>query len=405
MTKTNVNASLWAFVMGMVMVVMTSCSGQDVLEGYNPVSNKALSYNASYKNDMSFAEAKISGNAATTVASKTQKFEVSANASIKLALDTIEVEEFATPELGNTALSDAELKDWEGINKSYTMTGNDSFSDGQSAEISAKWIYGVVENYDESIDDCAHVEINNIVFKNAELSAVENNDRLNRVTLNYEVSYSVVGTTDGIKSETIMVSPYYYQEIPAPEITVVEDPYFICDTVVTVKNNTVKCKFIVSKVTPKALEPADTVKVAQRTLTVAEMGLPGDETLKVFNAETSSNTYTKGEVKEETGSNGAFSWISTSEEHSFRAEWNENGLEVGHTDIIMLYGMKVTYKDENCEFNFDFTPELKVAKNEVVNEQLSTEGYLGTRVLSIEGYCNGVKFTEGTGRTTLLQHE
>ena len=386
-------------------MVITSCSGQEPLEGYNPVANKNLSYSASYKNEKGWAEAEIAGNAATTVASKTQKFEVSANASIKLALDTIEVEEFEVPSIQTSNLSDAEVSDWSGVNKVYTMNGKDTFSDGQSAEISAEWIYGFVENYDESIDDCAHMEINNIVFKNAELSAVEENDRLNRVTLNYEVTYSVVGTTDGIKSETIMVAPYYYQQIPQPEISVVEDPYFICDTVVTVKNNTVKCKFIVSKVSPKALEPADTVKIAQRTFTVAEMGLPGDETLKVFNAETSSNTYTKGEVKEETGSNGAFSWVSTSQEHNFRAEWNHEGLEVGHTDIIMLYGMKVTYKDENCEFNFDFTPELKVAKNEVVNEQLSTEGYLGTRVLSIEGYCNGVKFTEGTGRTTLLQHE
>ena len=404
MANKNVNKSLWTLVMGMVMV-LSSCSGEDVLENYNPVANKNLSYNVSYKNEMGFATAKLSGNATTSVGAENQKFEVSAKAEISLLLDTVEVEEFEVPSIQTSNLSDAELKDWSGVNKSYSMTGTDLFSDGQSAEISAEWVYGFVENYDESIDDCAHVEINNIVFKNAELSAVENNDRLNRVTLNYEVSYSVVGTTDSYKRDTIMVAPYYYQEIPQPEISVVEDPYFFCDTIVTVKNNAMKCKFIVYKVTPKALQPADTVKVAQKTLTVAEMGLPGDETLKVFNAETSSNNYTKGEVMEESGSNGGFSWISTSQEHNFRAEWNHNGLEVGHTDLLMLYGMKVTYKDENCEYHFDFTPELKVVKNEVVNEQVSTEGYLGTRVLSVEGYCNGAKFTEGTGRTTLLQHE
>lgn len=406
MTNKNVNKSLWTLVMGMVMVVMTSCSGQDVLENYNPRANKSLSYSASYKNELSFATTKLSGNATTSVGAENQKFEVEAKATISLLLDTVEVEEFEVPSIQTSNLSDAELKDWNGVNKSYSMTGNDAFSDGQSAEISAEWIYGFVENYDESIDDCAHLEINDIVFKNAELSAVENNDRLNRVTLNYEVSYSAKGATDSNKRDTIMVAPYYYQQIPAPEISVEkEEPYFFCDTIVTVKNNAMKCKFIVYKVTPKALQPADTVKVAQKTLTVAEMGLPGDETLKVFNAETSSNNYTKGEVMEESGSNGGFSWISTSQEHNFRAEWNHNGLEVGHTDLLMLYGMKVTYKDENCEYHFDFTPELKVVKNEVVNEQVSTEGYLGTRVLSVEGYCNGVKFTEGTGRTTLLQHE
>lgn len=392
--------------MGMVvMFLMSSCSGEDVLENYNPVANKNLSYNVSYKNEMGFATAKLSGNATTSVGAENQKFEVSAKAEISLLLDTVEVEEFEVPSIQTSNLSDAELSDW-GVNKVYTMNGTDLFSDGQSAEINAEWIYGFIENNDESIDDCAHMEIDDIVFKNAELSAVENNDRLNRVTLNYEVSYSVIGATDNHKRDTIMVAPYYYQQIPAPEISVEkEEPYFFCDTIVTVKNNAMKCKFIVYKVTPKPLQPADTVKVAQKTLTVAEMGLPGDETLKVFNSETSSNNYTKGEVMEESGVSGVFSWISTSQEHNFRAEWNHGGLEVGHTDILMLYGMKVTYKDENCEFNFDFTPELKVVKNEVVNEQVSSEGYLGTRVLSVEGYCNGVKFTEGTGRTTLLQHE
>lgn len=399
------NTSLWACVMGMVMVmvVLSSCSGET--EYYAPRANKTLSSSASYKNEMSYAVAKLSGNATTSVGAENQKFEVSAKAEISLLLDTVEVEEFEVPSIQTSNLSDAEISDWSGVNKTYSMTGNDTFSDGQSAEISAEWVYGFVENYDESIDDCAHLEINNIVFKNAELSAVENNDRLNRVTLNYEVSYSVVGATDSNKRDTIMVAPYYYQEIPQPEISVVKDPYFYCDTIVTVNNNAMKCKFIVYKVIPKALQPSDTVKIAQRTLTVAEMGLPGNETLKVFKPETSSNNYTKGEVMEESGASGAFSWISTSQEHNFRAEWNHNGLEVGHTDILMLYGMKVTYKDENCEFNFVFTPELKVVKNEVVNEQSTEDGYLGTRVLSVEGYCNGAKFTEGTGRTNLLQHE
>lgn len=382
---------------------LSSCSGET--EYYTPRVNKSLSYSTSYKNELSFATAKLSGNATTSVGAENQKFEVSAEARISLLLNTVDVEEFSTPSIVKSNISDPELSDWSGVNKTYTMTGKDTFSDGQSAEISAEWIYGFIENNDESIDDCAHMKIDDIVFKNAELSAVENNDRINRVTLNYEVSYSVIGTTDSYKRDTIMVAPYYYQEISKPDISEVEDPYFFCDTIVTVKNNAMKCKFIVYKVTPKALEPADTVKIAQRTLTVAEMGLPGDETLKVFNAETSSNNYTKGEVMEESGSNGGFSWISTSQEHNFRAEWNHGGLEVGHTDLLMLYGMKITYKDENCEFNFDFTPELKVVKNEVVNEQVSTEGYLGTRVLSVEGECNGVKFTEGTGRTTLLQHE
>lgn len=407
MANKTMNKSLWTLVMGMVvMFLMSSCSGQDVLENYNPVANKSLSYSASYKNELSFATAKLSGNATTSVGAENQKFEVSAEATISLLLDTVEVEEFEVPSIQTSNLSEAELSDW-GVNKVYTMNGKDTFSDGQSAEISAEWVYGFVENYDESIDDCAHVEINNIVFKNAELSAIENNDRINRVTLNYEVSYSVIGTTtDGYKRDTIMVAPYYYQQIPAPEISVEkEEPYFFCDTIVTVKNNAMKCKFIVYKVTPKPLQPADTVKVAQKTLTVAEMGLPGDETLKVFNSEMSSNTYTKGEVMEESGASGAFSWISTSQENNFRADWNHNGLEVGHTDILMLYGMKIKYKDENCEFNFDFTPELKVVQNEVVNEQSTEDGYLGTRVLSVEGYCNGAKFSEGTGRTTLLQHK
>ena len=112
------------------------------------------------------------------------------------------------------------------------------------------------------------------------------------------------------------------------------------------------------------------------------------------------------EVVETEGSNGAFSWIERKVTHHFRADWNTNGLEgVGHTDDLVVTGVTMKYQDGMTEFSYDFNVELKVVQNEVVVEENSTDGYLGTRVLTVAGYCNGQQFVEYTGRTTLVQHQ
>ena len=228
-----------------------------------------------------------------------------------------------------------------------------------------------------------------------------------KVVLNYVAKYR---RTDSNHEGEISLNPFYFQSKKAeekPEINVAGENYYICDTVMSVKNGALKCKFVVYEVTPNSLMANDTVKVSQRTLTVAQMGVPGDNSLYVFQSNTTGSVYEKGEVSYEEGSNGVFSWRESKQLHHFRADWNSYGLQnVGHTDDIYVYGMTVKVADAEAgyEFNYNFSSELKVLKNEVVKENLDVEGYLGTRILTVAGYCNGQKYCEFTGKVTLIQH-
>ena len=330
----------------------------------------------------------------------------SAKVEVNLQHKVVEVEEFSAPtcEAGTQNVSDVEL-DSEKNRKSASLSADDKFSDGQSAKISSAWMWQFVEGAGQSID-AAHVEIVSIIFKSAELVETEN-DNLMKVVLNYVAKYR---RTDSNHEGEISLNPFYFQSKKAeekPEINVAGENYYICDTVMSVKNGALKCKFVVYEVTPNSLMANDTVKVSQRTLTVAQMGVPGDNSLYVFQSNTTGSVYEKGEVSYEEGSNGVFSWRESKQLHHFRADWNSNGLQnVGHTDDIYVYGMTVKVADAEAgyEFNYNFSSELKVVKNEVVNEHLDVEGYLGTRILTVAGYCNGQKYCEFTGKVTLIQH-
>lgn len=332
-----------------------------------------------------------------------------ANADVKLAKDVIEVEEFFVPEaeVGQLNISEVELNSQKN-QKMAGLSSEDKFSDGQSATLSGAWMWQYVEDKASTVD-VAHVEIEDLSFKSAELLDTEDNN-LKKVVLNYVATYK---RTDSNKSYEVQMAPFYFQRMkevnvePEPEINVQGTPYFICDTVMTMKNGQLKCKMVVSKVTPNSLMPNDTVKVAQRTLTVAQMGKPGSESLYVFQKETTENTHNVSEVVETEGSNGLFSWIEKKTTHDFKASWDTNGLKgVCHSDKLVVIGVTMKYVDaeNNVEFAYDFNSELKVVQNEVVVENTGVEGYLGTRVLSVAGYCNGQKFAEYTGKTTLVQH-
>jgi hypothetical protein len=329
--------------------------------------------------------------------------------SISLEKDIIEVEEFTIPARVDNQLNVSEVDvDIRNKQKRQNLSAQDAFSDGQKTTVTSEWMWQFIEGQGSSVD-AAHVELVDVSFVSAEMEETEDAS-LQKVILNYLVSYK---RTDDAKTYELNMAPYYYQKVKAsepetPEVNVPGEPYFICDTIMSIKNDAQRCKFIVYQITPNSLEPADTVKVAQKTLTVVQMGKPGDNSLDVFQSGATSNVHETSDPSYKDGSSEVFSWRESCVKHHFRAEWNTNGLQgVGHTDDIMIYSSTVKVADsvKGYEFNFVFDGQLEVVKNEVVNENLSRTGYLGTRVLTIAGYCNGQKFAEHTGKVVLTQHQ
>ena len=192
-----------------------------------------------------------------------------------------------------------------------------------------------------------------------------------------------------------------------PDLTDADDPYLYADTTMSVKDGKLSCKLRILKVTPKALNQNDTTFVTQRTLGIAEIGSPGSQTLKVISQEMTSNTYDIGEITTESGGSNDFYWEVKRQPHTFNAQWFHDGVEVGHSDELMAVSTTFSYIKGAKEYKYDFITELKVIQNEVIFEEtMSTEpNYLGTRVLTVEGWCNGNRFTTKTGKTILLQHE
>ena len=413
-------------VMGMVIVVLSSCAGQNsrvatkdviitqkdtIIEKVEDVLSysSTLAFETEVKNDTCVSSLTFDQTSKVIGVNEEgeQKFSATlapeAEADIVLANSMIEVEEFSAPSCEAGQPSFDEDVDSEKNRKSLSLKSSDKFSDGQSASITASSMWQWVEDEATSFD-AAHVEIISVAFKSAELVETESENMM-KVVLRYVATFKANG-----QEEEVELAPFYFQtkkvEEPQPELNVSGTPYLICDTIMSVKDGAVKCKMVISQVTPNTLQPNDTVKVAQRTLTVAKLGAPGDETLYVFQKETTANTHDVSEVVESEGSNGAFSWIERKVTHHFRADWNSNGLQgVGHTDDLVVTGVTMKYSDGMSEFSYDFNVELKVVQNEVVNENSSVEGYLGTRILTVAGYCNGQQFVEYTGRTTLVQHQ
>ena len=325
------------------------------------------------------------------------------NVDINLELETIMVEEFMIPQQTATNPSKTNITtDTDAMTTNGSFSITDNFSDGQIAYVDSSWVYSYFTTKYENLD-YAHIEVENIFFNCADVEYVD--ELTSKVILNYVVEYKTIGITDGDYKDTVTVSPFYYQKKEKVIVDEIGEPYYVCEPIYTYETNSIKGKFIVKKITPHTLVEDEVEVIAQRTLTVATIGKPGDETLRVFSNQMSSNVHTSSNTTETTGEKNNFSWVARSTEHVFIAEWNSNGLEVGHTDKIMVYGMTVKYQDENCEFNFEFNTELNVVTNEVIVEKdVTTEEYLGTRVLTIEGLLNGEKFAEFTGKTTLLQH-
>ncbi len=419
MTNFIKNAALIACVAG-VLASMTSCAEEHLNITPSTLTNVdtvVIEKNLDYERLLQFdkehqanqGHARVNFNQLSRIIGSyngTPEIDVmlnpTANVEIKLEKDTITVDDFFTPELTSTNISEVtSTTDEFSKTNASSFTGIDELNDGQVVNFDAKWAYSYLQAKSENVD-FAHVEINDVVLASVDTEMVE--ELTMKVMLNYDVEYKTVGTATGEYSELVRVSPYYFQKVEEV-VDEVGEPYYVCEPNYTYDDNGVNCKFIVNKITPHTLAEDEVEKIAQRTLKIATIGRPGDETLYVFTTNMSSNNYTTSDATITTGAKNGFSWTETKTEHNFRAEWNSNGLEVGHTDKIMLYEVDVKYQDENCEFNFDYTAELKVVKNEViVEDNVTTEGYIGTRVLTIEGYLNGEKFAEFTGKTTLLQH-
>jgi hypothetical protein len=408
-----------------VVMVLSSCAGENGYTASRQVTvektdtlfqkvedvlsySSTLSFDKEVSSDTCLAEvifdqtSKVIGVNDESEQKFSATFVPEAEAKVTLKHQVIEVEEFSTPVCEAGAPSAEEDVDSEKNRKYASLKATDTFSDGQVANITASSMWQWVEDEATSFD-ASHVEISSVSFKNAELVETES-DNMMKVILHYVISFKANGA-----SEEVELAPFYFQkkkpEEAKPELNVSGTPYLICDTIMSVKDGAVKCKMVISQVTPNSLQPNDTVKVAQRTLTVGKMGKPGDETLYVFQKETTANTHDVSEVVESEGSNGAFSWIERKTTHHFRADWNTNGLQgVGHTDDIVVTGVTMKYSDGVTEFSYDFNVELKVVQDEVVVENSEVEGYLGTRILTVAGYCNGEKFVEYSGRTALIQH-
>lgn len=426
MRKNKNFATTLVAVMGMVIVVLSSCAGQNsrvatkdiVITQKDTVLQKVedilsysstLSFKSDVKNDTCMSSLAFDQTSKVIGVNEDgeQKFSATlapeAEADIVLAERMIEVEEFFAPQCEAGTPSKEDDVDSEKNRKSLSLKASDKFSDGQSANITASSMWQWIEDEMSSID-AAHIKIISVAFKSAELVETESQNMM-KVVLHYTVTFKANG-----QEEEVELAPFYFQtkkaEEAKPELNESGTPYLICDTIMSVKDGVMKCKMVISQVTPNTLQANDTVKVAQRTLTVAKVGAPGDETLYVFQKETTANTHDVSEVVETEGANGAFSWIERKQTHHFRADWNTNGLQgVGHTDDLVVTGVTMKYSDGMSEFSYDFNVELKVVQNDVVVEENSTDGYLGTRVLTVAGYCNGKQFVEYTGRTTLVQHQ
>ena len=405
-----------------VMFLATSCAEEHldytpavlnkidtVLVKQDLVYEHMLQYQVKPKAEFLLAKVEISQQSRTVgLNGETTEIDITLNPTasveIKMEKDSILVDELTAPTLvDGGSISEVETNTDE-FSKSTTcsFTGVDKLSDSQVVNLNANWVYRFLQSKSEKVD-FAHIEITDVYLASVSTEVVD--DLTMKVLLNYDVEYKTVGTTAGELSEKITVSPYYFQKVKEV-IDQAGEPYYVCEPTYTYNENSISCKFVVNKITPHTLEADEVEKIAQRTLKVASIGRPGDETLYVFTPEMSSNNYTTSEANITTGEKNGFSWTESASEHLFRAEWNSDGLEVGHSDKIMLYEVDVKYKNEHFECNFDFTTELKVVKNEVIVESgVTTEGYIGTRVLTIEGYFNGEKFAEFTGKTTLLQHE
>ena len=410
----------------MATMIFASCAKEEIVRGYTggdrpeeiPTSLKYSSFldmDMSVNNDtcvslLAFSQtSKVYGENAEGELALAISLNPTASAKITLEKEVIEVEEFTIPARVDNQLNVSEVDvDTAKKQKNQNLNAQDAFSDGQLSNITSEWMWQYIEGQGSSID-AAHVELTDVSFVSAKMEETED-ENIKKVILNYTISYK---RTDDTKNFEVSMSPYYFQKVKAtepekPEVNVPGVPYFICDTIMSIKNDAQRCKFIVYQITPNSLEPADTVKVAQKTLTVVQMGKPGDNSLDVFQSSTTSNVHETSQASYKDGSSEVFSWRESCVKHHFRAEWNTNGLQgVGHTDDIMIYSstVKVADPEKGYEFNFTFDGQLEVVKNEVVNENLSRTGYLGTRFLTIAGYCNGQKFAEHTGKVVLTQHQ
>ena len=80
-------------------------------------------------------------------------------------------------------------------------------------------------------------------------------------------------------------------------------------------NKTLLAAAAAAEITPHTLVEDEVEVIAQRTLTVATIGKPGDETLRVFSNQMSSNVHTSSNTTETTGEKNNFSWVARSTEY------------------------------------------------------------------------------------------
>lgn len=208
------------------------------------------------------------------------------------------------------------------------------------------------------------------------------------------MAFAVVSALSSCASEETFV--------PDREISSATSPYLACDTTMTAKDNALKCHLKIYKVTPQALTKNDTLMVAERIINVAHIGNLKDQTLYVSSREITSNEHTTSEVTENVKNVGDFYWTEKTQFHTLQPFWGE----LSHRDKVSVKSTEVDYVKGEKSFHYTFNTELKKAYDEIIYEKdvaSTTPNYLGTRVLCIEGWCNGIKFASSTGKVTLIQ--
>jgi hypothetical protein len=317
----------------------------------------------------------------------------SANATIVLSKDTIEVEEFISPALVETVRTPLDSTSLR-AKRTFFFAGTDSLSDGQLSNLSAEYVASLININGDSVK-LSHISINSIEL--SEITEEKTDENITKLTMIYNVHY----IEDSVNKVTTL-APYYFQKKKSePVFDVVTGEYLIADTIMSYKDRSANCEVYIKKVVTHSLAPNDTIDYDYRRFQVLNVGKPGDETLYVHTTvPTNSNSYNTETTEKAYGN---FILTTHSENYEWRASFDNT--VIGHTDRINMRVCDIKWQEGLSKFEFDFTGELKVIKDEVVfeEEKSGEEGYLGTRVFTISVTLNGKLIGEFTGKTFLFQ--
>lgn len=388
--------------------ILTSCAGEDFYYSMPSPENTFFSSHISYftetTEDLGMAKVLfeetshlISMDDETYILEK----QLSATAKMQLEQDTILVETVEVPEIISEERSSKVC-----IDNTYYVDGKDIFSDSQSVEISAEWMYQFInENTDTTF--FPHVKIDEVSFVEAEISEI--NDNLSMVTLKYKVSYNY--DDDGtIVSNSINLRPYYFQKVVSkpgyenhPDAITPTKSYLTCDTTMIYDGEKARLRMIIWQVNETLLSK-DSTEIDNELFVVASSGkLGATETLYVQNAD-AKETHHISNVTTQFYTRGNFTMKEKQTIYTWKASFDGEKISVYHQDAIVLNVYDISWTNGDTTFDITFDGEIKVVKNEMVYEPYMGDDYIKTRVLTVETLLEGHNVTSSTGKTVLRDH-